>query len=265
MNFTYTISGMTCGGCAAKVKSAFLKHPDVLSAEISHQEGTAKVQAQQLPDREKLDKLLASSGEYRITGVSEGNGNAAINSPQSADKPEQSSGMPKQSSGMPKQSADSIWETYKPLVLIFLFVAGTAAIASWDSHSFSWHLWMRYFMAGFFLVFSFFKFLDLNGFARSFGMYDLLARRWSPYGYIYPFLELGLGILYLTGIHLPATHVVTILVMGLSSAGVLNNMLSPNQIQCACLGTIFKLPLGRVTLIEDLLMVAMAGVMLIIG
>lgn len=269
MNFTYTISGMTCGGCAAKVKSAFLKHPDVLSAEVSHQEGTAEVQAQDMPGREKLEKLLASAGEYRITGVSEGSGNAEKNPPQPADMPEQSAGMPEESSGMPKQSsgmqeqaADSIWETYKPLVLIFLFVAGTAAIASFDRQSFSWHLWMRYFMAGFFLVLSFFKFLDLNGFARSFGMYDLLARRWSPYGYIYPFLELGLGILYLTGIHLPATHVATILVMGLSSAGVLNNMLSPNQIQCACLGTIFKLPLGRVTLIEDLLMVAMAGVML---
>ena len=271
MNFTYNISGMTCGGCAAKVKSAFLKHPDVLSAEISHQDGTAKVQAQQLPDREKLDKFLASSGEYRITGVSEDGGNAGKDGPQSERISEQSSGIPEQSSdlpqspGMPVQAADSTWEIYKPLVLIFLFVAGTAAIASWESQSFSWHLWMRYFMAGFFLVFSFFKFLDLNGFARSFGMYDLLAKRWKPYGYIYPFLELGLGILYLTGIHLPATHVATIVIMGLSSAGVLNNMLSPNQIQCACLGTIFKLPLGRVTLIEDLLMVAMAGVMLVFG
>jgi copper chaperone CopZ len=278
MNFTYTISGMTCGGCAAKVKSAFLSHPDVLSAEISHQDGTAKVQAQHMPDRGKLEKLLASSGAYRITGVSEDGGNAGKETlqsegkrEQSSDRPQQSSDMSDHSSGqpessdMPEQAADSVWETYKPLVLIFLFVAGTAAIASWDSQSFSWPLWMRYFMAGFFLVFSFFKFLDLNGFARSFGMYDLLARRWSPYGHIYPFLELGLGILYLTGIHLPATHVATILVMGISSAGVLNNMLSPNQIQCACLGTIFKLPLGRVTLIEDLLMVAMAGVMLVIG
>jgi copper chaperone CopZ len=251
MKFTYNISGMTCGGCAAKVKSAFLKHPDVLSAEISHQDGTAKVQAQSRPDPETLEKLLASAGAYRITGISEGSGHG--------DK------APPQPGGMPEQAALSTWETYKPLVLIFIFVAGTAAIASFDGQEFSWQLWMRYFMAGFFLVFSFFKFLDLNGFARSFGMYDLLARRWSGYGTIYPFLELGLGILYLTAIHLPATHVATILVMGFSSAGVLNNMLSPNQIQCACLGTIFKLPLGRVTLVEDLLMVAMAGVMLVIG
>ncbi len=43
MNFTFTITGMICGGCAAKVKGAILKHPDVLAAEVNHQDGTAKV------------------------------------------------------------------------------------------------------------------------------------------------------------------------------------------------------------------------------
>jgi copper chaperone CopZ len=265
MKFTYTISGMTCGGCAAKVKSAFLKHPGVLSAEVSHQDGTARVQARHKPDREKLEKLLASAGNYRLTGVSETSGHGNEPPAQPGGMPGQSGGMPEASSGLQDQAALSTWETYKPLVLIFLFVAGTAAVAAFDGQAFSWQGWMRYFMAGFFLVFSFFKFLDLNGFARSYAMYDLLARRWKGYGHVYPFLELGLGILYLTGIHLPATHVATVLVMGFSSAGVLNNMLSPRQIQCACLGTIFKLPLGRVTLVEDLLMVAMAGAMLITG
>jgi len=95
-------------------------------------------------------------------------------------------------------------------------------------------------------------------------MYDLLAKHWKGYGYVYPFVELGLGVLYITAIHLPATHVATIVIMGFSSIGVIRNMLSPNQVQCACLGTVFKLPLGNVTLVEDLLMVAMAGVMLVI-
>jgi len=162
------------------------------------------------------------------------------------------------------QVAPVNWETYKPLVLIFVFVAGTAALASFEGQSFSWLTWMRYFMAGFFIVFSFFKFLDLKGFARSYAMYDLLARQWKGYGYIYPFLELALGVLYLTAVNLTATHVATIVIMGFSSIGVIRNMLSPNQVQCACLGTVFKLPLGRVTLVEDLLMVVMAGLMLAI-
>lgn len=249
MNFTYTITGMTCGGCATKVKSAFLKHPDVLAAEVSHQEGTAKVQADSKPDLTNLDKLLADAGDYQITEVNEKS--TFIEDTHS------------HTSGISEQETISAWETYKPLVLIFLFVSGIAAIAAFDTQIFSWHHWMRYFMAGFFIVFSFFKFLDLKGFARSYAMYDLLAMQWKGYGYVYPFLELGLGVLYLTAINLPATHVATIIIMGFGSIGVIRNMLSPNQVQCACLGTIFKLPLGRVTLVEDLLMVAMAGVMLI--
>ena len=248
MNLTYTITGMTCAGCAAKVKSVFLKHPEVLSAEVSHQDGTAKVQAESKPDRNKLDKLLAEAGEYRITTISEDSISTEANHSNIL--------------ALPEQETASTWETYKPLVLIFLFVAGIAAIASFDAQIFSWHQWMRYFMAGFFIVFSFFKFLDLKGFARSYAMYDLLAKQWKGYGYVYPFVELGLGVLYLTAINLPVTHVATIIIMGFSSIGVIRNMLSPNQVQCACLGTVFKLPLGNVTLVEDLLMVAMAGVML---
>ncbi len=251
MNFTYSISGMTCGGCAAKVKSAFLQNPDVLAAEVSHQEGTAKVQADRNLDSKELDRILKNAGDYRITGVSE-----------KKQTPEPTVTEHSISSAIPNQAPASAWETYKPLVLIFLFVAGIAAIASYDSDTFSWHHWMRYFMAGFFIVFSFFKFLDIKGFARSYAMYDLLAKQWKGYGYIYPFLELGLGIMYLTAVHLAATHVATILIMGFSSIGVIRNMLSPKQVQCACLGTVFKLPLGNVTLVEDLLMVLMAAAML---
>lgn len=250
MKFTYTITGMTCGGCAAKVKSAFLKHPDVHSAEVSHQNGVAKVEADGKPDQAQLEQLLSNAGEYHITEVSEN----------SASTEESHS----HASALTEQETASNWEIYKPLVLIFLFVSGVAALASFQDGMFSWYQWMRYFMAGFFIVFSFFKFLDLNGFARSYSMYDLLAKQWKGYGYVYPFLELGLGVLYITAINLPATHVATIVIMGFSSIGVIRNMLSPNQVQCACLGTIFKLPLGNVTLVEDLLMVAMAGVMLVI-
>ncbi len=71
MNLTYTLTGMTCGGCAAKVKSAFLKNRHVLSAVVNHQDGKAKVQADRKPDRKQLDKLLADAGEYRITEVAD--------------------------------------------------------------------------------------------------------------------------------------------------------------------------------------------------
>ncbi len=161
-----------------------------------------------------MDKLLTDAGDYHITDVSECN---------TSEEKSHS-----HASSISKEETISTWETYKPLVLIFLFVSGIAAIAAFDAQTFSWHHWMRYFMAVFFIVFFFFKFLDLKGFARSYAMYDLLAKQWKGYGYLYPFLELGLGVLYLTAINLPATHVATIVIMGFSSIGVIRNMLSPN-------------------------------------
>ena len=121
---------------------------------------------------------------------------------------------------------------------------------------------MRFFMAGFFLVFSFFKLLDINAFADAYSRYDLLAMRWRGWGLIYPFVELGLGMAYLANVNPQATHLVTILVMGFSAVGVIQAVANKTQIQCACLGTVFKLPMSTVTIVEDVGMVLMAAAML---
>ena len=121
---------------------------------------------------------------------------------------------------------------------------------------------MNYFMAGFFIVFSFFKFLNLTAFADSYSMYDLLAKRVNAYGFVYPFIELALGIAYLTQFEPKFSYIATLVVMGFSSLGVIQSVLGKNQIACACLGAVFKLPMTTVTIIEDLLMVAMAAFML---
>ena len=121
---------------------------------------------------------------------------------------------------------------------------------------------MRFFMAGFFLVFSFFKLLDINAFADAYSRYDLLAMRWRGWGLIYPFVELGLGMAYLANVNPLATHLVTILVMGFSAVGVIQAVANKTQIQCAFLGTVFKLPMSTVTIVEDVGMVLMAAVML---
>ena len=52
---------------------------------------------------------------------------------------------------------------------------------------------MRHFMAGFFIVFAFFKLLNIQGFADSYRMYDIVAAKWPGWGYVYPFVELALG------------------------------------------------------------------------
>lgn len=148
--------------------------------------------------------------------------------------------------------------TYKPLLLIFAFITGVSGIVSYHHESIHGMQFMNIFMAGFFLVFSFFKFLDLKGFASSYTMYDIIAKKIPVYGFIYPFLELTLGIAYLTGFNPIVTNLATIIIMGVSSIGVIESVLNEKKIQCACLGAVFNLPMSTVTIIEDLLMVGMA-------
>jgi hypothetical protein len=83
------------------------------------------------------------------------------------------------------------------------------------------------------------------------------------YGYAYPFIELGLGIAYLVRFAPVATNLVTLVVMLVSIVGVTQALLQKRRIQCACLGTVFNLPMTKVTFVEDALMAGMALVMLI--
>jgi hypothetical protein len=117
---------------------------------------------------------------------------------------------------------------------------------------------MRLFMGGFFIAFSFFKMLDLRGFADAYRSYDLVAKAWPGYGYVYPFIELALGLAYLSAWQPFGVNLATAVIMGISLVGVIKAVTSKQTIRCACLGTVFNLPMSTVTIIEDGLMLAMA-------
>ena len=123
--------------------------------------------------------------------------------------------------------------------------------------------WMQHFMSGFFLVFSFFKLLNLKGFAESYMMYDVLAKRLPVWGYLYALIELGLGLAYLSNFNPLVTNSITFIVMSISIVGVLQSVLNKKKIQCACLGAVFNLPMSTVTIIEDALMIIMSGIMIL--
>jgi len=156
------------------------------------------------------------------------------------------------------ETKSGIWKTYKPLFIIASYILLISAIAARGD----WMTGMRYFMAGFFIVFSFFKMLDIPSFASSYRMYDIIAARIPGYGLVYPFIELGLGMLFLTNFMPKETNIVTLILMLIGSAGVLQSVLNKTKIRCACLGTVFNLPMSYITLIEDLLMAGMSIVML---
>src|SRR5437870_568161 len=96
-------------------------------------------------------------------------------------------------------------------------------------------------------------------------MYDVLAKRFRPYAYMYPFIELGLGLGYLAHWWPYVLYSATIFVMLFGGLGVLRALSKRLDIECACLGTILKVPLSTVALVEDLGMAAMAAGMLISG
>ena len=122
---------------------------------------------------------------------------------------------------------------------------------------------MQHFMAGFFLVFSFFKLLNLKGFAESYVMYDVVAKKFSFWAYSYAFVEVGLGISYLLNYNPLVTNACTFVVMSISIIGVLQSVFDNKKIQCACLGAVFNLPMSTVTIIEDALMIVMSGYMIL--
>ena len=231
---TYTINGMTCEGCVAKVTYLLEQHSNISLAEIELKNNTATLTVEKEIAIDELRRLFEAHPKYTI---------AFSNSNED------------------KQNK-RVFTTYKPLLLIFLFIAATTAIVSIDNGKIDVMLWMQYFMAGFFIVFSFFKFLNLTGFAESYAMYDILAKRVKVYGLIYPFIELILGVAYLTGFEPTITYIATICIMGFSSIGVIQSVLDKKKIRCACLGAVFNLPMSMVTIIENLIMVLMALIML---
>lgn len=152
--------------------------------------------------------------------------------------------------------------TYQPILLIFGYITVISFISAFSPAGFNWPQGMNVFMAGFFLTFSFFKMLDLQAFAESYAMYDIVAKKIKAWGYIYAFVELALGIAYATQFAPVLTNIVTLVVMTISIIGVLESVFNKRKIRCACLGAVFNLPMSTVTIIEDALMIAMSAVML---
>jgi copper chaperone CopZ len=152
--------------------------------------------------------------------------------------------------------------TFFPLFLIVSEILGVTLLVEAMHGTFDPGRAMSHFMGGWFLVFSFFKLLDVRAFADAYRMYDLVAARSRGYALAYPFIELGLGIAFLLRLAPVPVNAITLVVMLVSLAGVLRTVLAKRKIRCACLGAVFNLPMTYVTVAEDGLMALMAAGML---
>lgn len=153
-------------------------------------------------------------------------------------------------------------KNFIPLIAIFSLII-LITLGSKFYYGLAMYDTMQISMGTFFIIFGFFKIINLTGFAEAYSVYDLIAKKYFWYGYIYPFLEISLGFAYLFKWNLFLTNIFTLALMLISAAGVLNELKKGKHIMCACLGIVFKIPMTYVTLAEDLIMALMALIMLI--
>ncbi|WP_298155284.1 MauE/DoxX family redox-associated membrane protein [Flavobacterium sp.] len=236
MNHTYWIKGMTCEGCSTSVKSKLGSVPGVFWVEVNLNKGEATIDLQR---HILLSELQASLPEkYTILEKTEGVRTVVKGDNDKSD-----------------------WERLFPLFLILGYIS-TASFLMNREVVFGTGF-MLDFMGLFYIVFSFFKMLDLKGFPESFRMYDPVAKNVPGYAVAYPFLETALGLMFLMRFQIPIALVMTIVVLGITTIGVAKVLLDRQSIQCACLGTVLKLPMTKATIIENTIMIVMAIVMLL--
>ncbi len=231
MRKSFHVTGMHCNSCVTKITTAL--NQLVESVQVTLEPPRVILKGDSLPGLAKLNHALSEVGKYKLV-----------------EELDQMSSDEEHKSWFP---------TYYPLLLII----GLISIVS-IAGSNNWHDWMLHFMAGFFIVFSFFKFLDLQGFRDAYATYDLLAKHWRDYGLIYPFLEFILGLFFLFQFKLRFALYASIILMSFSSLGVIQALREKRKIQCACLGTVLNLPMSTITLVEDLGMVIMSIMMLVV-
>ena len=148
--------------------------------------------------------------------------------------------------------------SWGPVVAMWAIVLIATAVMVTIEDAASAEHQMRIFMAMLFLTFSIPKIMHLSGFAQTFARYDLAAREFLPYGYLYPFIEMALGFAYLFNYSPLVLNSVTLFVMAFSGLGVLLALHDGKKLQSASMGTIFTMPLGLITLMENAIMAGMA-------
>jgi cation transport ATPase len=230
---------MTCEACEYKIQHVLSQIPSVSSVIAKHFNNSIIIESLEKIDKNIIIETLKPHSKYALMDNAD----------------------------LPIEVSNALSETksnqYYPLFLIAGFITLVALLTSVNSPSGGkGAMFLHNFMTGFFLVFSFFKLLDVKAFAESFQMYDLLAAKLPVYGKVYPFIELGLGILCLIHFQVYYVYIADIIIMGFGALGVIQSVLDKRKIRCACLGSVFNLPMSTITIIENSLMVLIGIVLL---
>lgn len=241
MKHTYNITGMTCGNCKASVEKHLSELKNVTSVIVDLDKGEVEVEMNMHVPTEILQKALPE--KYTIT-----------------EKIKEKKVTEFSSADFLMEEPKSKFQQLKPLFLIIFYITTASILLHYKD--WSWSDFMFDFMGLFYIVFSFFKMLDLKGFPDSFRMYDPLAKKIPLYAKVYPFIETALGLIFLMRYETTIALWITLIILGITTIGVTKTLLDKKSIRCACLGTALKLPMTEATFIENAIMIVMAILML---
>jgi len=236
MTQTYTITGMTCNGCKISVEKSLNAIAGIVNTSVSLEQSEAVIEMSTNISKAQLQKALPK--KFLIS--------------ESNEKPV---------SELNSKVLKGHFQQLKPLFIIFGYI--TIASVLLHLKQWRWPNFMLDFMGLFYIVFSFFKLLDIKGFSQSFSMYDPLAKRMTVYGLVYPFLEVTLGLLFLFRIQIPLALIGTLVMLTITTVGIVKSLKESKTIECACLGSVLKLPMTKATFIENAIMIVMAILMLL--
>ena len=239
MKQTFNIDGMTCNNCKASVEKYLNDLPHISHVSIDLAKGEAEITM----DKHLAAEVLQNALPEKFT-VSKKEGEHELTSTNAPEVSQEKSKL----------------QQLKPLLLILFYISSAGVLLHYKD--WSWSEFMLDFMGLFYIVFAFFKMLDLKGFPESFKMYDPLAKRLPIYGWMYPFIETALGLMFLMRFEVDIALIMTLVVLGITTIGVTKTLMDKKSIRCACLGTALKLPMTEATLIENSIMIAMAALML---
>jgi glutaredoxin/uncharacterized membrane protein YphA (DoxX/SURF4 family) len=158
-------------------------------------------------------------------------------------------------------------ETYQPVIAIFSVTFLMALTTTWALlGSIAFLRVAELFIAFSMCALGIQKLRDLKGFATGFVQYDLLAQRYVPYAYVYALIETIGGALMIAGLFTWVVAPVVLFVSGVGAISVFKAVyVEKRDLKCACVGGDSSVPLGFISLTENLMMIAMAVWMMVRG
>jgi glutaredoxin len=159
-----------------------------------------------------------------------------------------------------KRVVDPKATTYRPVVVLFVLTALMAGAVSYAVAGTPFTLrTLEWFISFSMVALALLKLQNVESFATMFLNYDLLAKRWVPYSYIYPYAEATAGVLMIAGALTWLSVPIALLVGTIGAISVFKAVyIDKRELKCACVGGSSNVPLGFVSLTENLMMIAMA-------